>query len=125
MQTQLKITLQNLPHSDALDEKIREKVAKLEGTFSRLTGCHVVVSKPHRHHQSASSYAIRMSIAFPGGDVVVSREDAADVYVLLRDVFAAMERELERKLAKREARTAPHHGFSPEQAFAAGDAEPE
>jgi hypothetical protein len=36
-----------------------------------------------------------MSIAFSRGDVVVSREDAGDVYVLLRDVFAASPHALE------------------------------
>jgi putative sigma-54 modulation protein len=123
MQTELRITLQGLPHSDALDEKIREKVAKLEGAFPRLTSCHVVLSKSHHHRQSSLSYAIRMSIAFPGGDVVVSLEDRGNVYELLRNVCAAMERELERKRAKRQAKTVPHHGFSPEQAFASGDAE--
>jgi len=117
MQTQLKITLQDLPHSDALDARIREKAAKLEKAFPRLTGCHVVVSEPHRHKQNPRLFAVRINIAFPGGEVVASRDDRDDVYVLLRDAFAAAERDLEKALGRRHARGEPHHGFSPEAAL--------
>ena len=72
MQTQLKITLQDLEHSAALDTRIRAKVAKLEQAFPRLIGCHVVVSEPHRHRQNPRSFAITLNIAFPSGEVVVT-----------------------------------------------------
>ena len=67
---------------------------RLKSAFSRLTRRHVL-SKPHGRQQTLPSYAVRMSIAFSRGDVVVSREDAGDVYVLLRDVFAASPHALE------------------------------
>jgi ribosomal subunit interface protein len=118
MQTQLKITLQDLPYSDALDARIREKVAKLEKAFPRLTGCHVVVSEPHRHKQNPRLFAVRANIAFPGGEVVVTRDDHEDVYVSLRDVFAAAERDLEKSLGHRHARGEPHHGYVPAAALA-------
>jgi ribosome-associated translation inhibitor RaiA len=111
MQTQLKITLQDLEHSAALDTQIRAKVAKLEQAFPRLTGCHIVVSEPHRHRQNPRSFAISLKIAFPGGEVVVTRDDRHDVYVLVRDAFAAAERDLEKALGRRAARGEPHHGF--------------
>jgi ribosome-associated translation inhibitor RaiA len=117
MQTQLKITLQDLPHSDALDARIRAKAAKLETAFPRLTGCHVVVSEPHRHQQSPRSFAVRLNIAFPGGEVVVTRDDSDDVYVLLRDAFAAAERDLEKSFDRRHARGEPHHGYAPATAL--------
>ena len=117
MQTQLKITLQDLPHSEALDARIRAKAAKLEKAFPRLTGCHVVVSEPHRHQQNPREFAVRMNVAFPGGEVVVTRDAGDDVYVLLRDAFAAAERELEKKLERRHARGEPHHGYAPQAAL--------
>jgi ribosomal subunit interface protein len=118
MQTQLKITLQNLPHSDALDGRIREKLARLEEVFPRLTACHVVVSEPHRHKQNPRLFAVTVRIAFPGGEVVVTRDDREDVYVTLRDAFAAAERDLEKSLGHRHARGNPHHGYVPAAALA-------
>ena len=116
MQTQLKITLQDLPYSDALDGRIREKVAKLEKMFPRLTGCHVIVSEPHRHHLNPRLFAVKINIAYPGGEVVVTRDDREDVYVSLRDAFAAAERELEKSSGRRHARGDPHHGYVPADA---------
>src|SRR4029079_18405612 len=104
MQTQLKITLQDLDHYAALDALLRANFAKLEQAFPRLTGCHIVVSEPHRHRQNPRSFAISLKIAFPGGEVVVTRGDRHDVYVLVRDAFAAAERDLEKALGRRAAR---------------------
>ena len=117
MQTQLKITLQDLDHSAALDARIRAKFAKLEQAFPRLTRCHVVVSEPHRHRQNPRSFAITISITFPGGEVVVTRGDRDDVYVLVRDAFAAAERDLEKSLDRRAVRGKPHHGLVPQAAL--------
>jgi ribosome-associated translation inhibitor RaiA len=117
MQTPLKISLQDLAHSAALDARIRAKVAKLEHAFPRLTGCHVVVSEPHRHRQNPRSFAITINIAFPGGEVVVTRGDRDDVYVLVRDAFAAAERDLEKSLGRRAVRGNPHHGLVPQAAL--------
>ncbi|HXD52728.1 MAG TPA: HPF/RaiA family ribosome-associated protein [Burkholderiales bacterium] len=117
MQTQLKITLQDLDHSAALDARIRAKFAKLQQAFPRLTRCHVVVSEPHRHRQNPRSFAITISITFPGGEVVVTRGDRDDVYVLVRDAFAAAERDLEKSLDRRAVRGNPHHGLAPRAAL--------
>ena len=113
MQTQLKINLQDLEHSAALDARIRAKVAKLEQAFPRLIGCHVVVCELHRHRQNPRSFAITLNIAFPSGEVVVTRDDRDDVYALVRDAFATAERELEKSLGRRAARGEPHHGLAP------------
>ena len=125
MQTQLKITLQDLPYSDALDGRIREKVARLEKMFPRLTGCHVIVSEPHRHQQHPRLFAVTVNIAFPGGEVVVARDDREDVYVSLRDAFAAAERDLEKSLGRRHARGEPHHGHVPAAALASQESDRE
>jgi ribosomal subunit interface protein len=117
MQDKLQITLQNMPHSEALDARIREKLEKLERNYPRLTACHVVVSEPHRHQQRHRLLTFTMKIAYPGGEVVVTRDDNEDVYVLLRDAFAAAERELEKSLGQRTVRTARVRGSAalPEQ----------
>lgn len=101
MQTQLKITFLDLPHSDALDVRIKEKVAHMEKRFSRLTGCHVIVAEPHRHRSTHRLYSITINIAYPGGTLAVKRDDKDDVYGLLQEAFAAAERDLEKALGKR------------------------
>ena len=111
MQNELKITFQDMAHSAAVEARIREKAAKLEKLYPRLTGCHVVVSEPHRHQQRHRLLAVGITIGFPGGEVAVTRDDNEDVYVLLRDAFDAAGRELEKATGRRKGRAAPHHAL--------------
>ena len=98
MQNDVQITVRDHAHSDALDARIREKTAKLEKVCPRITSCHVVVSAPHHHQQRKNVFMVRINITFPGGEVVVTRDNHDDVYVLLRDAFVAARRELEKAL---------------------------
>jgi ribosomal subunit interface protein len=100
MQSELQIAVDGLPHSDALDQHIREQAAKLEKLFPRLTTCRVVVSAPHRHHQQGDLFAVRINAGYPGGEAVVDHHRHEDVYVALRDAFAAAQRELGKSLQR-------------------------
>ena len=100
MQTQLKITLQDLEHSAALDARIRAKVAKLEQAFPRLIGCHVVVSETASPSAEPAVVCDNAKYCFSRREVVVTRDDRDDVYALVRDAFATAERELEKSLGR-------------------------
>jgi ribosome-associated translation inhibitor RaiA len=49
MQSPLQITTRDIPHSEALESHIRQKVAKLETFYPHIMGCRVVVEVPHKH----------------------------------------------------------------------------
>ena len=115
MQNDLQITLCDMPHSATLDARIRDKVAKLEKICPRLTACRVVVAAPHHHQQHRTLFTVRLNIMFPGGEVVVTRNNHEDVYVLLRDAFVAARRELVKSMNRRDQGTGPRHGLRAEQ----------
>jgi hypothetical protein len=48
MEVPLKITAYALILFDALEAEIREKVAKLEVSYKRITSCHIVIGTPVR-----------------------------------------------------------------------------
>jgi ribosome-associated translation inhibitor RaiA len=100
MQNQLQITLQDVSPSAALDKRIRDKASKLEKIFPRLTACRVVISAPHHHQVRRRLYTVRLNIIIPGGEIVVTRNNHEDVYVVLRDAFVAARRELETHLQR-------------------------
>ncbi len=109
MQSQLQITLQDVPHSAALDERIRDKVSKLEKMFPRLLACRVVISASHHHQLHRRLFTVRLNIAIPGSEIVVTRNNHEDVHVLLRDAFVAARRELESIVRRRHDRDAVTH----------------
>lgn len=95
MQSPLQITTRDIPHSEALENHIRQKVAKLETFYPHIMGCRVVVDVPHKHKQQGRQFNIRLDITVPGNELVVNRESDGDVYVALRDAFDAARRQLD------------------------------
>ncbi len=95
MQSSLQITMRDVPHSDALEDHIRQKVAKLESFYPNLTGCRVVVEVPHKHKHQVRQFNVRLDITLPGRELVVNRESDGDLYVVLRDAFDAAKRQIE------------------------------
>jgi ribosomal subunit interface protein len=95
MQSPLQITMRDLPHSDVLEDHIRQKVAKLESFYPHLVGCRVVVEVPHKHKHQGRKFDVRLDITVPGGELAVNRESDGDVYVALRDAFDAARRRIE------------------------------
>jgi ribosome-associated translation inhibitor RaiA len=106
----LQITLRGFPPSDALTDRIHALAAGLDELGARATRCHVVVEQPHRHHRRRP-FHVRVELSVPGGEIVATADPSQvhehdDVYVALRDAFAAAERRLEDFEQRRRGR---HH----------------
>lgn len=114
METPAQITFRNLDHSDAIEERLKEEIDKLEQFYDRITSCRVIVERPQRRHIKGDTYAVRIVLQVPGAaDVVVNRDPGADhahedVYVTIRDSFAAARRQLQ-DLARVRQGNVKHH----------------
>lgn len=137
MQNSLQITFRNMPRSEAIEENIREKAAKLDGLYDGITSCRVIVEAPHRRHYKGKAYVVRIDIAVPGGELVINRApkrlDAAkatdpeeletnlaeshepskhaaheDVYVAVRDAFNAATRKVRDYARRRRGKVKVH-----------------
>ena len=111
MQIPTKISFRNFGHSDAVEQRIHEKVAKLEKFYDRIVGCSVVVEAPHRHQTKGKLFHIHIVLTLPKSELVVNRDSHEDhghedVYVAIRDAFEAARRQLKRHV--RQIRM--HHG---------------
>ncbi|MCZ7564612.1 MAG: HPF/RaiA family ribosome-associated protein [Burkholderiales bacterium] len=95
MQTELQITVRDMEHSAALDERVRDKVKKLEQVYPRIQSCRVVLEAPHRHKHQGKQFTVRVALTVPGKEIVVNHDHHEDVYVALRDAFNAARRQLE------------------------------
>lgn len=95
MQVPLQITVRDLPHSAALEARIREKAAKLEEFHPRITSCRVTVEELRKHHHQGRHFQVSVDVRVPGREVVANRAHDEDAYVALRDAFEAARRQLE------------------------------
>jgi ribosomal subunit interface protein len=108
MQIPLQITIRDIDHSEALETHIRDKVKKLDEFFNHIMSCRVVVEVPHKHHHQGKQFNVRIDIGVPGGEIVVNRDHAEDVYVALRDAFDAAKRKIEDHARKIRGDTKTH-----------------
>ncbi len=116
MQIPLIVTFRDIEHSDAIENAIREKAAKLERFHDRITSCRVVISAPHQHNHQGTIYHVNIEVTVPGGgDLVVSREPEKnhaheDAYVAVRDAFKALEKQLDKKAKVQRGAVKTHEG---------------
>jgi ribosomal subunit interface protein len=95
MQIPLQITFRNFPHSDAIEAQITEKAGKLEKYSKKIMSCRVVLEESQRRQHQGKLFSVRIDITVPGKELAVTREEHEDVYVAIRDAFAAASRRLE------------------------------
>lgn len=130
MQVALQVTFRGLPHSDAIEARVREKAEWLENFYDRIMSCRVVVEAPHRHHHKGKLYTVRVDVTVPGTELVVNRAPGdnhahEDVYVSIRDAFDAMRRQLEAHARRQHGRELAHAEHPGHPAGVVGELYPE
>lgn len=113
MQLPLQITFRDMPRSDAVEAKIRERAEKLDKFYDSIMSCRVVVEAPHGHHHQGKHYHIRIDLTVPQGELVVSKDKHdnrthEDVYVAIRDAFDAAQRQLKEYVRKQRREVKVH-----------------
>lgn len=101
MQTAPQIVFEGMDSSEAVRERIEKEIGKLEQFYDRITACRVAVRAPGQHKRNGGLFEVRVYLVLPGGgEIAVGRnpqQDHAheDVYVAIRDAFAAARRHLQ------------------------------
>lgn len=107
------ITFRNIASSPAIEENVRQHLAKLERFHKHIISCRVTIEAPHRHHHKGQLYQVTIDLSVPGGELLANRgsdKDHAheDVYVAIRDAFQALRRQLEQFARKRRGDVKTH-----------------
>jgi len=101
MQTPVEIHFHGIEKSEAVEQRVREKVAKLEKHFGRMTRCRVVLDAPHRSAQKPKVFQIKIEISLPRRQPIVvchEREGAhahEELPLAIRDAFEAALRKVD------------------------------
>jgi ribosome-associated translation inhibitor RaiA len=107
MKIPLKITMRQMPRSEALEARLRERAAKLDVFHPNITGCQITIEEQRRHHRQGRWFNVRLEVRVPGHGIVVNRDHHEDPYVAARDAFDAATRRLEdiARLHRRDVKT--------------------
>ena len=113
MQLPLQITFRDLPPSDAIETKIRQQAEKLNLFYQSIMSCRVMIEVPHRHHRQGKIYHVRIDLTVPQGELVINRHPSKNhahenLYVAIRDAFAAARHQLKSYAAVQRNETKLH-----------------
>jgi putative sigma-54 modulation protein len=101
MHTPVEIHFHGIEKSTAVEERVREKVSKLDKHFGRMTRCRVVLEAPHRNPQKPKAYQIKIEISLPRRRPIVVRHERAGAHaneelpLAIRDAFEAALRKVD------------------------------
>ncbi|TAF07177.1 MAG: HPF/RaiA family ribosome-associated protein [Nostocales cyanobacterium] len=94
------ITYRNLDKSEAIDNLVDEKIAKLEHICHYINSCHIVIEKIHDRPRSGSPYRVRIDLTVPPGHELVAQRNPGEgiqyqpLDAVIRETFEAMRQQL-------------------------------
>jgi ribosome-associated translation inhibitor RaiA len=103
--TPVRIVFRDMEPSEAVRQVVEKKLAKL-GEKARIVGGEVAIEAPHRQHHQGTHFRVRVDLQVPGEEIVYGRDPGddgghEDVYVAIRDAFAAVTRRITEHAKKR------------------------
>ena len=106
----VEIALRGIPPSSALEHYIGEEARKLDGICARIVSCQAVAEGLPRENAQGAQFAVRLIITLPGTEVVVNREHGNDLYMAVRDAFAAAGLQLKDHMRRHGIESRPRNG---------------
>ncbi|HEX5998543.1 MAG TPA: HPF/RaiA family ribosome-associated protein [Hyphomicrobiaceae bacterium] len=101
MMTPVEIHFHGIEKSEAIEQRVRDKVAKLASRFGRITGCRVAIEASQRSPQKPKVYQIKIEIGLPQRKTIVVAHErvgshaSEELCVAIRDAFEAALRKLD------------------------------
>jgi len=105
----VEIALRGILPSSALEHYIGEEARKLDGICGRIVSCQAVAECLQREQTQGAQFAVRLIVTLPGTEVVVNREHD-DVYIAVRDTFAAAGLQLKDHMRRHGIESRPRNG---------------
>ena len=106
MSTPVEVNFHGIEKSEAVEQRVRDKVARLEKYFGRMTSCRVAIEVPQRTAQKPKVYQIKIEIGVPRrAPIVISHERKgshanAELPLAIRDAFDVALRKVDGMSAK-------------------------
>jgi ribosome-associated translation inhibitor RaiA len=106
MSETIEVSFHGIEKSDAVEQQVRDRIAKLKKYFGRMTSCRVAIEVPQRTPEKPKVYQVKIEIGVPRrAPVVVSHERtgshaSVELPRAIRDAFEAALRKVDGMSAK-------------------------
>jgi putative sigma-54 modulation protein len=116
MNAPIEVHFHGIQKSDAVEQRVRDKVAKLEKLSGRMTSCRVVLEATQRSALKPKVYCIKIEIGVPRQRPIVIRHErvgshaSEELTLALREAFEVASRKLDGLASKRGQRSRLERG---------------
>jgi ribosomal subunit interface protein len=106
MQLPVNISYRGIDKSEAIDQLVLEKAARLEKFCDHINRCVVAIEQPNHAHHKGNPFRVRIDVTVSGGHELVADEKQTNngghesLAKAVHDAFKTMERELRRVVDK-------------------------
>jgi ribosome-associated translation inhibitor RaiA len=106
MTTLVEIHFHGIEKSDTVEQRVRDKVAKLQTHFERMTSCRVGIEATQRSPQKPKVYQIKIEIGIPRRKPIVVTHERVGSHAneelchAIRDAFEAALRKVDGTVAR-------------------------
>jgi ribosome-associated translation inhibitor RaiA len=108
----VQLTFRGLERSEAVAEHVSRQADKLSTFCGRITSCRVAIEAPHRHQHAGHGYRVRIDLAVPGDELVVTNhalaEASTDVHAAVDATFDQAKRRLKEYASRRRGDVKTH-----------------
>lgn len=98
LQQPLQIAIKDIPHSEAIEARIRGKIDKLTEYFDNITSCTVVVELIKKHMHAGKLYNVEIRMTVPGRkEIIASRnrqKNQKNLWLAIKDAYDEMKKQL-------------------------------
>jgi ribosomal subunit interface protein len=114
MQVGLEIAYRDVEKSDAIENLIHKKLAKLQKLHDHIISCRISIERPQKSQQSGNPYRVRITTRIPPGHEIIVTRDPKDhdihdpLDVIVRNAFDVTARQL-KKYVDRQQRDVKVH----------------
>jgi len=95
----LQITFRDFPTSEALEDRVRHRAAKLYDLFPKITMCRVSLEAPNLRHQKGHRFLCRVDLVVPNAELIARNAEQSDVsenaYAAVDEAFDEVARQLD------------------------------
>ncbi len=108
MQQPIEITILDIPHSDAVEEHIRDLADKLNLFSDNIISCHVVVRLMQKNQQTGRLHNVRITVGVPGKTFVANHNPHENLYTAITLAFDDMNRQLKHHMQRIHGKVKSH-----------------
>ncbi len=95
MQQPLQITFRDFDYSEAVEQRIRTKMEKLDRVFYNIITCKVVVGLVQKHQHQGKLYNVNIYVSVPGHEFSVTHHPNENLYLALQGARNSMRDQLD------------------------------